>query len=138
MSFAQDLRASVLQAAMQGKLTEQLETDTTVEEMFNNYNVKLSAIEDDVPFDISEHWRWVSHNDIFSIIGGSQPAKSYFSETQKDGYVRLYQIRDYGTHPVPIFVDKKLKHNGNHKHAEQNDADDKERFTGLPSAFSFT
>ena len=33
MAFAKDLRASVLQAAMQGKLTEQLATDTPVSEL---------------------------------------------------------------------------------------------------------
>ena len=75
MSFTQDLRASVLQAAMQGKLTEQLETDTPVSELPANIKAEknrlisekkikkekpLSAIsDDDIPFDIPESWEWV-------------------------------------------------------------------------------
>ena len=56
MSFAQDLRASVLQAAMQGKLTEQLTTDTPVSELLadiksekhlsDKYNVDLKHFSD--------------------------------------------------------------------------------------------
>ena len=41
MAFAKDLRASVLQAAMQGKLTEQLETDTPVSELLNKMNLNI-------------------------------------------------------------------------------------------------
>ena len=40
MAFAKDLRASVLQAAMQGKLTEQLETDTPVSELLADISTK--------------------------------------------------------------------------------------------------
>ena len=44
MSFAQDLRASVLQAAMQGKLTEQLETDTSVSELLANIKAEKDRL----------------------------------------------------------------------------------------------
>ena len=43
---------------------------------------------------------------VFDIVGGSQPPKSQFSEDEKDGYVRLYQTRDYGEKPVPVYVEK--------------------------------
>ena len=46
----------------------------------------------------------IRHNDIFEISGGSQPPKSHFSDTPRDGYIRLYQIRDYGKNPVPIYI----------------------------------
>lgn len=45
---------------------------------------------------------------MFEIVGGSQPPKSNFKEYPEEGDVRLYQIRDYGETPVPIYVDKKL------------------------------
>lgn len=61
---------------------------------------------DDAPFDIPESWRWVNHNALIEIVGGSQPAKAHFVEAARPGYVRLYQTRDYGPHPVPVFVDK--------------------------------
>ena len=43
---------------------------------------------------------------MFEIVGGSQPPKSEFSDIQEKNFVRLYQIRDYGDKPVPIYVDK--------------------------------
>ena len=33
--------------------------------------------------------------EICEFIGGSQPPKKVFSNTKKDGYIRLIQIRDY-------------------------------------------
>lgn len=65
MAFAKDLRASVLQAAMQGKLTEQLETDTPVE--------LLQNIENE-PFDIPDSWKWVSVKSFCSIKTGKKDA----------------------------------------------------------------
>lgn len=47
---------------------------------------------------------WVSHNELFEISGGSQPPKSKFSAVEKPGYIRLYQIRDYGSSPLPVFI----------------------------------
>lgn len=47
---------------------------------------------------------WVRHNKIFEISGGSQPPKSKFISQPKIGYVRLYQIRDYGSNPQPIYI----------------------------------
>ena len=44
------------------------------------------------------------HNDLFDISGGSQPPKSKFIEREKEGYIRLFQIRDYGSNPQPIYI----------------------------------
>lgn len=33
--------------------------------------------------------------DICDFQGGSQPPKSEWSDIQKDGYIRMLQIRDY-------------------------------------------
>lgn len=38
------------------------------------------------------------------ISGGSQPPKSYFKSKPEDGYIRLYQIRDYGDTPIPVYI----------------------------------
>lgn len=50
----------------------------------------------------------MKHNDVISIVGGSQPPKSNFVSEPRDGYVRLYQIRDYGTSPIPVYIPKEL------------------------------
>lgn len=140
---AQELKNSILQMAIQGKLVKQdpndepasvlldkikEERDKLIKEKKikkekyseiykdpsdNHYyekfeNGKINDITEEIPFEIPSNWKWVRHNDLFDLIGGSQPPKSKFSDTQKDGYVRLYQIRDYGDKPVPVYVDKKL------------------------------
>ena len=70
----------------------------------------------DIPFDIPESWEWVRHNDLFEISGGSQPPKSKFISEARDGYIRLYQIRDYGNNPVPVYIPisaaSKISHKG--------------------------
>lgn len=70
----------------------------------------------DTPFDIPESWEWVRHNDLFEISGGSQPPKSKFISEARDGYIRLYQIRDYGNNPVPVYIPisaaSKISHKG--------------------------
>ena len=70
----------------------------------------------DTPFDNPESWEWVRHNDLFEISGGSQPPKSKFISEARDGYIRLYQIRDYGNNPVPVYIPisaaSKISHKG--------------------------
>ena len=69
-----------------------------------------------MPFDIPDSWEWVRHNDLFEISGGSQPPKSKFISEARDGYIRLYQIRDYGNNPVPVYIPisaaSKISHKG--------------------------
>ncbi|MBQ8222433.1 MAG: restriction endonuclease subunit S [Bacteroidales bacterium] len=65
---------------------------------------EVSCIEDDIPFEIPSSWSWVRHNELFDISGGSQPPKSAFVDTPRDGYIRLYQIRDYGPNPQPVYI----------------------------------
>ncbi len=43
--------------------------------------------------------------DVVNFIGGSQPPKSQFSDDQKEGYVRLIQIRDYKSGNHIVYVD---------------------------------
>ena len=60
--------------------------------------------ENDYPFDIPDNWLWLKHNDLFEISGGSQPPKSKFINEPRAGYIRLFQIRDYGDKPVPVYI----------------------------------
>lgn len=57
-----------------------------------------------MPFDIPDNWTWIRHNSIFEIFGGSQPPKDKFIGYPKEGYIRLYQIRDYGPKPEPVYI----------------------------------
>ena len=91
MVLAENLRQAVLQAALQGKLTKQLETDSDVDEMLINIQAEKKKLiaekkikkekslpeiqEEDIPFDIPENWRWVRLGDVVKTIsaGGDKP-----------------------------------------------------------------
>lgn len=76
--FPQDMKDSLLQAGMMGELTGCQPNSTE------------------------------SYSNVFEISGGSQPSKSYFIETPQKEYVRLYQTRDYGDKPIPVYIPKKF------------------------------
>ena len=75
MTVCEELRQAVLQAAIQGKITEQREEDGTADELLAEIKAEkdrlikegkikkekpLPAIsEDEIPFDLPESWRWV-------------------------------------------------------------------------------
>jgi type I restriction enzyme S subunit len=42
--------------------------------------------------------------DVCDFVGGSQPPKSEFINTPKEGYVRLIQTRDYKTDAFPTYI----------------------------------
>ena len=92
--FPEEMKKSVLQAAMQGKLTKQLETDSSVDELLKKIadeKVKLieegkikkdktkagasgralaEITEDEIPFEIPENWRWTRIGSIFNLQAG--------------------------------------------------------------------
>ncbi|MBR5825441.1 MAG: restriction endonuclease subunit S [Paludibacteraceae bacterium] len=102
-------KSKILDLAIHGKLVPQDPNDEPASELLKRINSKAEITCDNgqygkMPFEIPNSWLWLSHNDILEISGGSQPAKSYFKETPENGYIRLYQIRDYGENPVPVYI----------------------------------
>lgn len=59
------------------------------------------------PYKLPKNWCWTRHNSIMDIVGGAQPEKAFFIREPKEGYVRLYQTRDYGENPVPVYIPQK-------------------------------
>ena len=55
-----------------------------------------------------EGWIEKTLGDVCQFQGGSQPPKSKFSQEQKNGYVRLIQIRDYKSDKFAIYIPKSL------------------------------
>lgn len=93
----------------QGKLKKSSLSDSFIFKGDDNkYFEKIGEIEkditDEIPFEIPDSWAWVRHNDLFDISGGSQPPKSIFQTQEKEGYIRLFQIRDYGPNPQPVHI----------------------------------
>ena len=46
--------------------------------------------------------------DVCNFVGGSQPPKSVFISTPKEGYIRLIQTRDYKTESFKTYIPKHL------------------------------
>ena len=103
--LADKLRKSVLQSAIQGKLTEQLATDDKVEDLLQAIKEEKELLikekkikkqkplpeitEDEIPFAIPENWKWVRISDISNSVqyGVNTSAKSH-------GKIRLVRISD--------------------------------------------
>ncbi len=95
----QELKASILQLAIQGKLVEQRPEEGTGEELFKQIQAEKQELiesgkikkqkalpeitEDEIPFDIPESWKWVRVAHIVSVLNGDRgknyPAKSTLS-----------------------------------------------------------
>ena len=106
-------KSKILDLAIHGKLVPQDPTDEPASELLKRINPKAEITSDNghyqkLPFKIPKSWVWCGHNDILEISGGSQPAKNHFISVPKDNYIRLYQIRDYGDNPIPVYIPEEL------------------------------
>ena len=117
----EQIRKEKQKLVKEGKLKKSALTDSVIYKGDDNkYWEKKDKTEkditDEIPFEIPDSWAWVRHNDLFDISGGSQPPKSKFIEREKEGYIRLFQIRDYGPNPQPIYIPlstaSKISHKG--------------------------
>ena len=95
----QELKNSILQLAIQGKLVEQRPEEGTAEELYKQIQTEKQALikagrikkekplpeitEDEIPFEIPESWMWVRVANIWAILNGDRgknyPAKSTLS-----------------------------------------------------------
>ena len=102
------VKSKILDLAIHGKLVPQDPNDEPAIELLKRINPDFTPCDnghsEKFPYDIPATWVWCGHNSILDISGGAQPSKSYFETAPKPNYVRLYQIRDYGESPVPIYI----------------------------------
>ena len=108
-STIKQAKNKILDLAIHGKLVPQDPNDEPASELLKRINPKAEITCDNghypkLPYSIPYNWVWVPHNNIINIIGGAQPLKSQFREYFSDGYIRLYQIRDYGESPLPVYI----------------------------------
>ena len=101
-------KSKILDLAIHGKLVPQNPNDEPAIELLKRINPDFTPCDNrhsgKLPYEIPKTWVWCSHNSILDISAGSQPAKSYFETILKPNYIRLYQIRDYGESPVPVYI----------------------------------
>lgn len=105
--FPEDMKKSILQYAIQGKLVEQRAEEGTGEELYRQIQTEKKRLikegkikkekplpeiaEDEIPFDIPENWKWVQLGDLASINGGfAFKSTNYTTEG-----VRVIRISDF-------------------------------------------
>ena len=123
--FPEDMKKSILQYAIQGKLVEQRAEEGTGEELYQQIQSEKQRLiqekkikkekplaeitEDDIPFDIPESWKWVRLSDIIDVRDGTHDSPKYVSEG------------------IPLVTSKNLRNGmidyGNVKYITQEDAD---------------
>ena len=108
LNIIKQAKSKILDLAIRGKLVPQDPNDEPAIELLKRINPDFTPCDNGhsgkLPYKIPKTWVWCSHNSILDISGGSQPAKSYFETIPKPNYIRLYQIRDYGESPVPVYI----------------------------------
>ena len=125
-AFPDDIKASLLQAAMQGKLTKQLPKDGSAEDLLEEIKAEketliaegkvktqnpLAPITDDgIPFSIPDNWKWVRWGDIVNVVSAR---RVHQSDWKKSG-VPFYRAReigklaDYGFVNNDLFISQEL------------------------------
>lgn len=103
MNFSEDLKNAVLQMALQGKLTKQLETDSSVNDLISRISTEKNILaerkkaradkdfgpiqEDEIEFDIPKNWEWIRVSNIGVYKKGpfgSKLTKSLFVPKSKN------------------------------------------------------
>lgn len=91
--FPEDMKKSILQYAIQGKLVEQREEEGTGEELYRQIQAEKKRLikegkikkekplpeiaEDELPFDIPESWKWCRLSDVIDVRDGTHDSPKY-------------------------------------------------------------
>ena len=89
----QELKNSILQLAIQGKLVEQRPEEGTAEELYKQIQAEKQALvkagkikkekplpeitEDEIPFEIPESWKWVRFSTVIDVRDGTHDTPKY-------------------------------------------------------------
>lgn len=103
--FPVDMQKSILQLAIQGKLVEQRPDEGTGEELFQQIQTEKQAlikagkikkekplpeiVDDEIPFDIPDTWKWVRWGDLSKSI-----QYGYNAPAQDKGRIKMVRISD--------------------------------------------
>ena len=130
-SLLKQLKQTILQEAIEGKLTEKWRAKNPdigkakelleqikkeKEKLIKDKKIKASKPlppinEDEIPFDIPQNWEWCRTDDIcFSISSGSTPSKDAFIGDDGISYLKVYNIQNQKIdfHFKPQFIKQKI------------------------------
>lgn len=125
---AESLKAKLITAGIQGKLTEQLDSDGTAEELYQQIQAEkqklikegkikkekpLPAISDEeIPFEIPGNWKWVRLGEVFTLQAGKFISAAQISAEQDSDHqykcfggngIRGY-VSDYNTNGTHALI----------------------------------
>ena len=126
--FPEDMKKSLLQYAIQGKLVEQRPEEGTAEELFAQIQEEKQRLiaekkikkekslpeitEDEKPFDIPDSWKWVKIGELFTVIRGSSPRPKgsplYWTEDKTE--FNWITIKDISTHSSKGVLYETIEH----------------------------
>lgn len=105
---AQELKNSILQLAVQGKLVPQDKNDEPASELLKRIQAEKERLikegkikkekalppiaEEELPFDIPQSWEWVRLNELASITSGGTPSRT--NSTYWNGNIPWVKISD--------------------------------------------
>lgn len=114
--FPTNMKDALLQAAIQGKLTEQLESDGSVEELARKENINLLD-EEDYPYFIPDNWKFAELGELTSIPIKRGKAPKY---VDKSGILVFAQKCNQKVGKVSLDDAKYLDENIKHKYEQDN------------------
>ena len=95
----EQLKASILQYAIQGKLVEQRPEEGTGEELYRQIQAEKQRLikegkikkekalpeiaEDEIPFDLPDSWKWVRLNAVIVLLSGSDLTPNKYNNSCK-------------------------------------------------------
>ena len=119
--FPEDMKKSILQYAIQGKLVEQRPEEGTGEELYQQIQAEKQRLikegkikkekplpeiaEDEIPFDIPESWKWVKVGEIGSWGAGATPPRTnpaYYGGTIP--WLKTGDLNDGFINVIPEFI----------------------------------
>ena len=97
-----ELKASILQYAMSGKLTEQLKCDGTASDLVPLLHIDPKIVPNEQPFDIPENWMWIPIGNLGETIDTDSFSDGPFGSNLKTVHyiqepeVRIIQLSNIG------------------------------------------
>ena len=118
--FPGDMKASLIQSAIQGRLTEQFPEDGNAEDLYNEIQTEKAKLikegklkkekplpeitEDEIPFDIPENWKWIKFGDVVNIVS----ARRVHQSDWKSSGIPFYRAREIAQLAINGHVDNDL------------------------------
>lgn len=116
MGIASELRQSVLQAAMQGKLTTQKTEDGDARDLLREIRAEKEKLvkekkgkkekplapltDEEIPFGIPENWVWCRLGEIITLVSGQDFSPHQYSDTVQEGFPYITGASNFGNHSI--------------------------------------